>query len=477
MNHRAAAFWVALLTALTLAVFAIRLGGPSDLEGDAQDRNVGYVMDVVMNGHWVVQTDIRGRIMSKPPLHTWTASAFAHLRGITRMTLALPSALAVLGMALAVFFVGGRRFGLLAGGMAGLAVVLAPIMSRHVGLVRTDALFALAIALTAFAAHRAWERGGGWLPFWLAAAAATLIKGPLGLLIAATGLLAFFWERRTDPAAPPPRGWHGAGIALFLVLTLGWLLLGVASHGQKLIDKLFFDELLGQATGLRKDSVPGENLYKPAFFFTLRFLPFSLFLWLAFWRVLRHPATDAGERRFERFLCCWVGSGLLIFGLGAHFRADLLLPLWPAAALLAGREMARLGMRLRTTGFAVATALGIGIMMAALVWNYLGKEARFSKEVRYTLRAEATAEAVRASGLDVKALRHLDTPVTLQMKLGTFSPWITEQEASDLAQGTAPLLLAVEDPQDYSRLLAPGGPLRKVFETSGLSIYRNAAGQ
>ena len=470
--------WMVLLALLVAGIFAMRMAGPSDLEGDAQDRNVGYVMDVVWNGHWLVQTDIRGRIMSKPPLHTWAASALASVGGINRVTLSLPSALAALGMALLVFTVGRRRFGLLAGGLAGLAMVLAPIMSRHISLVRSDAMFALAIALAALAAHRAWsagERGGSWTPFWLAAAAATLIKGPLGLLIAASGLLAFFWERRTDPATPPPRGRHGTGLLLFFALTLGWLALGVASHGQKLIDKLFFDELLGQATGLRKDSTPGENLYKPFFFLTLRFLPFSLFLWLALWRIVRHPAGDATERLFERFLFCWVGIGLFIFGFAAHFRADLLLPLWPAAALLAGREMARLLQYCKPALQSGLIAAGVIVMIGAMAWNNLGKEARFSKEVRYTLRAEAAAQALQASGIDVRQLRHLDTSTVLQLKLGTFNVWISEAEAVALAQSATPVLLAVEDPQDYPRLFSDDGAARrKIFETPGLSVYSNA---
>ncbi|PKO71058.1 MAG: hypothetical protein CVU20_08585, partial [Betaproteobacteria bacterium HGW-Betaproteobacteria-14] len=135
-------FWCALFTVLVLAFYALRLAGPSNLEADAQDRNVGYVMDTVWQGHWLVQQDIRGRIMSKPPLHTWITAAFAELGGINRLTLTLTSMLAVLAMAFLVFLVGRQHFGVMAGGLAGLAVVLAPMMSKHVALVRTDALFA-----------------------------------------------------------------------------------------------------------------------------------------------------------------------------------------------------------------------------------------------------------------------------------------------------------------------------------------------
>ncbi|MFZ2908382.1 MAG: glycosyltransferase family 39 protein, partial [Candidatus Desulfobacillus denitrificans] len=279
--------WGVLLAALVLALFALRLTAPSNLEADAQDRNVGYVMDVVWEGHWLVQQDIRGRIMSKPPLHTWVASAFAEIGGINRLTLALPSALAVLAMALLVLEVGRRRYGILAGGLAGFAVVMAPMMSKHIALVRTDALFALVVAAGAFAAHRAWTRGGGWTPFWFWAGLATLIKGPLGLVLAALGLLAWFWERRSDPATPRLAGAQWAGIAVFLLLTLGWLVPAIVSAGEPLVSKLFFEELVGQATGVGKGGFPGRNLPRPTLYFILRFLPFSLFALYALWRIVR----------------------------------------------------------------------------------------------------------------------------------------------------------------------------------------------
>jgi 4-amino-4-deoxy-L-arabinose transferase-like glycosyltransferase len=421
-------------------------------------------MDVVWEGHWLVQQDIRGRIMSKPPLHTWAAAVFAEIGGINRPMLALPSALAVLAMALLVLEVGRRRYGMLAGGLAGLAVVLAPMMSKHVALVRTDALFALVVAAGAFAAHRAWARGGGWMPFWFWAALATLIKGPLGLVLAAMGLLAWFWERRRDPALPRPSGSHWGGIGLFLLLTLGWLVPAILSAGQPLVDKLFFQELVGQAAGVGKEGYPGRNLPRPTLYFIVRFLPFSLFALYALWRIVRHPAAEADARRFERFLFCWIVGGIVLFSLASHHRGDLLLPLWPAAALLAGGEMARLAGRLggRLSG-AVLAGLTL-FFLAGTWWTYHDKAARDSEEVRYTVEAERAARALAASGLDVRRIHHLDTPVTLQLGLGTFRTWVGETEALRLANGPEPVLLAVESPEDFPRLFGPGGPaLREVF--------------
>ncbi len=456
--------WSALLAVLVLAFYAIRLTGPSDFEADAQDRNVGYVMDVVWEGHWLVQQDIRGRIMSKPPLHTWVASVFAEIGGINRLTLTLPSMLAVLAMALLVLRVGRERYGPLAGGLAALAILLAPMMSKHIALVRTDALFALAVALGAVAAHRAWARGGDWIWFWFWAALATLIKGPLGLALAAMGLLAWFWERRSDPATPLPAGSHQAGIAVFLLLTLGWLVPAILSAGQPLIDKLFFQELVGQATGLGKGGYPGQNLPKPTLYFIARFLPFSLFALYALWRIVRHPDADAAARRFERFLFCWIVGGIVLFSLASHHRGDLLLPLWPAAALLAGREMAQVAGRigLRASG-AVLAGLTF-LFLGGAWWSYHAKAARQGEEVRYTQEAERAARALKASGLDVRQIHHLDTPVTLQLGLGTFRPWIGEAEALRLAAGPQPALLAVESPAQFPRLFgAQGLPMQEVF--------------
>jgi 4-amino-4-deoxy-L-arabinose transferase-like glycosyltransferase len=440
--------WIGLLGLLCLLVFLIRISGPSDLEGYAQHRNVGYVMDAVWGGNWLAQYDIQGRILSKPPLHTWLAAGFAALLGVDRLALILPSFFAVLALTLLVFEVGRRRFGLLAGGLAGLAVVLAPMLSKHIALLRSDPLFALAIAAGAFAALRAWEQGRGWTVFWIAAAIATLTKGPLGLVLAAAGLLAWFWERRTDPGGNPPlRGPHWAGLALFLAIPLAWFLPAWWQYGQELIDKMFFDELLGHATGAGRDRSFGENLPRPTLFFLQRFLPFSLFAFYGIWRVFRRPATDAAERRFERFLVCWILAGLLIFSLAAHHRADLLLPLWPAAALLAGREMAALAQRIGARRFAVAAVLVGALLLSTVYVNYHASFGKREARTDYVADVRAAAQALRASGLDVGALHHIDTPVTLQMELGTLRRWLTaaERQALRATPPVEPLLVAVED--------------------------------
>lgn len=459
--------WIALLSLLALAVFALRIAAPSDLEGYAQHRNVGYVMDAVWGGNWLAQYDIQGRILSKPPLHTWLAAAGASVLGVNRFALVLPSFLSVLALTLLVFEFGRRRFGLLAGGLAGLAVVMAPMLAKHIALLRSDPLFALLIAGAAFAALRAWESGRGWLVFWGLAALATLTKGPLGLLLAAAGLLAWLWERRTHPQANPSlRGPHWLGMLLFLLIPLLWFLPAWWHYGQELIDKMFFDELVGHATGVGRDRSFGENLPRPTLFFLQRFLPFSLFAFYGIWRVFRRPAADPAERRVERFLVCWILTGLLVFSLAAHHRADLLLPLWPAAALLAGREMARLAERTGTRAFVAVTALLCALLFATVYLNYHASFGKREARTEHVEMIRKAALAFRNTGIDPERLHHVDTSVTFQMHLGTHRRWLDAQAWQNLKEGHdgKEFLLAFEEtyPEELG-LHAPAFHVEQIF--------------
>lgn len=422
-HHQLPVFWLGLAGALCVAIFAIRISGPSDLEGYSQHRNVGYVMDIMWEGHWLAQRDIQGRILSKPPLHSWTVAPFAMVLGVNRLTLTIPSFLAVFVLAVVVFEVGRRRFSLLAGGLAALVMILAPPMAKHIALVRSDPLFTLAVTAIAFAAFNAWETGKGWSVFWFVGALATLTKGPLSVLLAGSGLISYFWEKQEGSTPPPLRGPHGKGITIFLALTLSWFLVAWLQYGRELIDKLFLDELLGQAVGLNK-GFPGKNLPKPTLYLLVRFLPFSPFAFYGIWRVFHDPAGNFKERRFERFLTCWVVTGLLIFSLAAHHRPDLLLPLWPACALLAGRELARFAERLgwirfRWAFFATCLLLVGGVYLTYhLPWGKRADKSYYTEQVR------AAAAALDASDVDPLQLYHLDTPVTFQMHLHTYRPWM-----------------------------------------------------
>jgi 4-amino-4-deoxy-L-arabinose transferase-like glycosyltransferase len=462
MDNRSSSFqfWVVLICILSTALFLIRITGPTDLESYAQEQSIGYLLDLMAQAHWLVQHDLESAIMPRPPLYTWLMALFASLFGLNRLSLALPSFLSVLALGLIVFAAGRRRFGEMAGGLAAIAIVLAPTMAKQVALVGSEPVFTLTVTIAALAAFSAWEHGKegkkDWLLFWLMAALVTLINGLPGVALATGGLFSYFWEKRSNPDQPAPGGPHLAGITLFLVLTLGWFVAASISQGQTLISTMFYTSLIGDAVSAYRDGWQASDLFKPTFVLLFRYLPFSLPFLIAVWRVFRHPASDPGERRFERFLTCWILFGLLVLSLARHQHADHLLPLWPACALLAGRELARLAERIGKTRFAgIAVVIGailIGSTYAAVnststsVTTHIkpGEGSDYAREMKLAGEAKLAAEAFIANGLDASRLHHIDTPVTLQLYLGTFRPFIKRAQLEQiLAAASTPVDVAL----------------------------------
>ena len=474
--------WLIVLAVLAAAIFAIRLTGIADLEDNSQARNVGYAIDLVERGNWLVQYDLQGRILSKPPLHTWLVGILAEPFGLNRFTLSVPSFLAVAGTTWLVFGIGRRRFGLLAGGLAGLSMVMSQMMWRQMTMVRSDALFSLAIAGGAWAAFRAWETGRGWLLFWVCGAIAMLTKGPLGLLLASAGLLAWFWEQRTHPPAPRPGGSHRWGIVAFFAICLAWIVPALWFHGKPLIDKMIFDELLGHVTSADNSRVASNfamRVLTPTINFLTRFVPFSLFACFGIFRAFRWPAQDESERRFERFLTCWILVGMLIFTIAAHHRADLLLPLWPAGALLSGRELARLTERMGSGKSAWASAAACMILIAAACFNYHPVTPGMLKPFRRSLDVRNAADAFRKTGIDPARLQFINSPATFQYYLGNSSRWKTpEQILASRSPGPDRMWVVTAgasiDPKDFAGVESTevfrwvpengGEPVVRVFE-------------
>ena len=435
------------LAAVALASFAIRLAGLPDLL-DNEHRLGTSVLDAIHAGHWLCPLDALGHI-DKPPMLTWLAAIASLLAGrVTPFTLYLPTALATLALAWLVFAAGRRYFGWRAGVLGGLAYLLSEVGTRQIASARWDGLFTLTVAATAFAAFHAWTTGRGWLWFWLAAAAATLTKGPLGLLLGGMGLLAAPWERwRGTPA--PLRGRQLPGLAVYLLVTLGWFWLAYRQIGPSLVDMLIRNELVSHAI----EHAPGRRFMKPPGDFLENFAPWSLATVVGLVRVVRTPAAGDGPRRFERFVWCWFMGGLLVFCLSPHTAARLLYPVIPPAALLAGRELALLTRRLSATALAAAcvTATVAGLAGAALYYGHL---VRKDPDVRNTIAMQELADEVQRTVGMGWPLTYVDAPIAFQLIFNTMRPPVSFKQAAALLAGDTPAYVVV---QDLARLDAAMG--------------------
>jgi len=440
-----------VLALVTLVKFALVLAAPPELVNNNEERMAAYVLDAIEGGNWTAPRDDIGRLMSKPPLYAWLAAlGTLALGGLSRGALYLPSALGTLGCAWAVFGAGRQGFGGDAGLYAALAYLLSGAADKQLVMSRYDGLFAAFVALAALAAWRAWSAGRGWTWFWLAAAGATMTKGPLGILLGALGLLAAAWERATG-APVGLRGSHRAGIALLAAVIGGWLTLAWLAHGRELVDLLLVEELVGHAVG---PATPGFGVHRPLGYVLALLLPWSLLTAVGSWRVVARPAAEPSARRFERFVFCWLWVGLLVFVLGAHDRQRLVLPLVPAAALLAGRELAhglgRLAPGLRARVVAVAVVLWVG---GSGVFFHLIRPG--TADVTVTVAMRAAARAFQEQVGPGFPLTHVDAPFAFRFYLGQVRGGATPARATELLRGDVAVFVATREAEP---LAAAGGP-------------------
>lgn len=444
------------LVLLGAFLFALRLAGPADLTDNDQERPASYVLDAVQNGHWAIQRDAYDDLASKPPMLTWLAGAATALAGrISRLTLYLPSAAAMVGAALLIWTAGRTHFGRLAGWLGALALLFSPYGFKHVVLARNDALFAFTVTLAALGAYRAWTTGRDWSRFGLAAAAATLTKGPLGVLLAVAGLAALRREPR-DATARPAGGAAAGATALWLAVVGGWFALAWLEAGQDLIHKQLGRELAGHLTGAEAG---GKGLFAdplhPLLYFLSRFAPWSLAAGVGLVRVVRRPAATAEARRFERFLFGWFVAGLLVFTAAPHKRPDLLLPLIPAAALLAGRELAGVLQRFGEVRLWPASLVGAcGLLVALGVLRPQGRDT--AAEILPTRASQAMAAWWEAEGPRAIPLTFVEHTLTVQFYLNRHQLVCDAAQAARLLAGDAACVVVTRDLAAVQRHLPPG---------------------
>ncbi|MFO1500483.1 MAG: glycosyltransferase family 39 protein [Verrucomicrobiota bacterium] len=431
---------------LGAALFTLRVLGPPNLLDQDQENPATYVLDVVKNGNWICQRDLDGNISSKPPFFTWMSSLVTLATGrLSLFSLYLPGAAAWTATALLVFAFARTHFGVRAGFYGAVACLLCTAGLKAVGLARTDAVFAFWVTTGAFLAYRAWVHGNGWTWFWLAAAFGTLTKGPLAVVLSSAGLLAVVWERRSGSSLRL-RGSHQLGVLWFVVLTVGWLSLALWSLGRAVVDKMIMQELVFHAAHGTRKGFPGSQFYVSPLYYLARAAPWSAVAYYGLWRIWRRPSADLIERRFERFLFCWFVVGLLIFSFSPHQRGDLLWPIVPAAALIAGAELARLTSGIDGRKLQRISAAVFFITLLGFAFYFLGPR-RAHQMARQTLAVRAVASEIEKRGGKEFPLTHTDDPPGLQVYLNTYRPPVSMERACAILRGRETAFVAVTSPQ------------------------------
>jgi 4-amino-4-deoxy-L-arabinose transferase-like glycosyltransferase len=204
-----------------MVVLLVRLGGPA-LWDDDEPKNAACSLAMLDSHDWVVPT-FNGRLrVEKPPLVNWIQIAGFTLCGRNETGARIGSALLTVGTCLLTWQIGCRLLGPTCGLLGGLAMASCVWTAVGGRAATPDAplLFFTTLAFFLFVRGAGIRAGDGrpsvgtpslslWSAIGIGAAcgAATLAKGPVGLVLPLTAFLLFAaWRKQSCPQV----GWTAA---------------------------------------------------------------------------------------------------------------------------------------------------------------------------------------------------------------------------------------------------------------------------
>ncbi|MCG6886279.1 MAG: glycosyltransferase family 39 protein [Proteobacteria bacterium] len=346
-----------------VAVIWFALLGYRDLVDPDEGRYAEIPREMVASGDWITPRLNGFKYFEKPVLHYWVTaislSLFGDTNGAARLGVVL---LAFLG-ALWILYLGRRLFGPDAGMYAFLVLCssLMYVLLGHLNILDLDVSVYLSLGIGALLlAQTQRDRPPtvrNWmLVGWAALALATLSKGLIGLVLPGVALVLYtLWQR--DWAL-----WKhlhlGKGLVLFLLITVPWFVL-VSRANPEFAQFFFIHEHLERYT-----TTTHERVEPWWFFVPLLFIGAMPWLWNSVSALVRPgfapAATDQGGFDPVRFLWVYVVGILLFFSVGQSKLPPYILPVYPALALLIGRQLASRPALPGVFGGYVLTLLAVG---------------------------------------------------------------------------------------------------------------------
>jgi len=331
---------------------------------DKGEPREALVVEAMLRGDGMILPRPDGRhVPSKPPLFHWLAALAATNIGRTsELAMRLPSVVfGALGVALTMV-VCARWYGAAAGLVAAIVLASSFEWMRAATQSRVD----MTLTFFVVAATLAWQRGvvepeRRWTirAGWLAAAAAVLTKGPVGVVLPALVVGADALRRR-EPRALVPLA-DVAGTTVALVACLGWYGLAWMDGGAEFASRHLVQENVQRFVGWGAVAHRHPALYYvPAL--AGGFLPWTLALPL----VVRDAWSR--RRREDGFLVVWIVAVLAFYSLAAGKRSTYLLPIFPPLAMLTGTALVASADRAPAawarTGLVAASVVLLGVALA-----------------------------------------------------------------------------------------------------------------
>ena len=420
-----------VLAATAAFVFFFRLGE----RGFENKDTVWYVeiaWEMLRSGDWIVPRFNAVIFTEKPILSSWLVAASAKLAGgITPFVSRFPSALAAFGCVLLTLALGKRLLGRRAALLAAFALSTNYAFAWEARTCMVDMVFTFFVTLTLYLLYRGFSDGGHrgrwFIPAYFAAGLAALTKGPLGVVFPALVSLVYLARQRRLKSLREMRiPW---GILIVAGIQAAWYapyLVRIGPDGRKFFYEMYVykENLLRFTSGF--DKAEPFWFYVPAIL--SHFLPWSIFLIL--YPFIPRPAVpvnpslpaveppalrhhvysameDAGASRDRVFPAAWFFGLFAFLTLSSGKHSRYALPLYPAAALLAGDAWDRLiasgGGRLSRAVSATAATLAAGGAVGIPVYAWSAAPGFFIPSILLSALLVASAAAVFRAHADEKA--------------------------------------------------------------------------
>ena len=357
-----------VVLAVVLGAFLLAFLGARPLGVPSEARYAELGREMAASGDWITPRINGVKYFFKPPLLYWIQAASIHAFGLSEFALRLATALFALGGCL-LAYVGGRALfdrptGLLAAIVLGtmllwFALGRIILLDVPVGVFLSLSLLAFMLAVQAPPESRARKV---WLyTMYAAAAAATMTKGLIGIVLPALviGLwivLTWNWRLLLQVRLL-------SGLALFLALTVPWHV-AVGVQSPEFWHFYFVREHLERFT----TTVHGR--YQPWWFFVpiiiVGSFPWLGFLGQALVRNLRDSAVAGPHRAVELYLALWFWSILLFFSISDSKLIPYVTPIMVPLAILIARYVGP-ALQAPAPGLGVRAGLWILASFAALV--------------------------------------------------------------------------------------------------------------
>jgi 4-amino-4-deoxy-L-arabinose transferase-like glycosyltransferase len=373
-----------LIWPIVLLLLFYQLGSPALFEPD-EGRNAEKAREVLVLNDWVTPHENFHAVLDKPIFFYWLIAAAYALFGMSEWVARLPSALAAFGCVALVYRFSRAQHGpwpALWSVLILLTSVEFFVLARIVIFDMTLAFF-ITLALYSFyeAAHSESPiRRRIWcVAFYSALAAATLIKGLIGLAV--PGMVIFFYLLVTQRWSLVRRLHPVSGAALFLALVSPWYLAAEARNPGYLHYYLWQEHFSRFATA-------EFDRAQPWYYFIgvglAGFFPWSLVLPAVVKNTWRSEIDDA-----TLFWVLWVVVPLVFFSVSRSKLPHYILPLFPPLAMLTASALVRL---YRQSPWKLRFALSLTWWLQAVAAIYLTVGSFFPAILARHIRAAVSIE-------------------------------------------------------------------------------------